>query len=245
LKYLGVTVVVIIGLAAGTGIVWSLLQDDRVTVPPTRDVDRNRARSESGSFAKPTGGNADKPHSTHEVLTHESNGKPQSRETSDRNVQDEVQDSGSPSRERTEASVDESAGSKSAGIPFPVSASVLQYCEHLSGAGSASCTDHIGVFAQLEKEKRDPVWAPSVEAEIAAVVNSDPAFHIRALECRTTVCAVEIESIQAAIRLSFDHLDDHLSRVDRIIGYERNSANELIKVTSITFKRVGAAARDN
>lgn len=127
-------------------------------------------------------------------------------------------------------------GAERAGIPFPISQSVVRYCEQISELGSADCSTHLSILAQLEKENRDSGWASAIESAITSIVKSDPAFRIRALECRTSVCALEIESIHNARRLPLRQLSDRLSEMDFIIGYESNDRDEVIKVSSFTFK---------
>ena len=124
------------------------------------------------------------------------------------------------------------------GIEFPISDSIKRACEKLAKLQHGNCHDHTAVLARLAKEGRDEAWATSVEDAIASQVLAKPNFLIRSLDCRLTVCAVEIESTSGVFdRTAPDKLKTILSRVDTITGYERNSSNQLVTVTSITFAR--------
>lgn len=124
------------------------------------------------------------------------------------------------------------------GIPFPTSDSVNRACEEMEHLGSANCQDHYSALAKLASEPRDEEWAASIAKSILSVVASQPEFFIRSLDCRTTLCAVEIEStIGAFDRHEARKLDKYLVRVDRVYGYERNNSNQRVTVTSMTFRR--------
>jgi hypothetical protein len=82
------------------------------------------------------------------------------------------------------------------GRPFPISASVRPVC---SGNGDIDCEldDSLTRFSQ---EPRDGNWAPSVEERVRSIVESrNPGFAIRNLECRATLCAMEVESSQGQL----------------------------------------------
>lgn len=124
------------------------------------------------------------------------------------------------------------------GIPFPTSDSIRNTCAEYSGLKSGSCRDHEAALTRLAKEGRDEKWAPLMEDAIASLVAPHQNYSIRSIDCRTTVCAVEIESILGVFdRSAPEKLKNKLERVDTINGYERNDSNQRVTVTAISFKR--------
>ena len=122
------------------------------------------------------------------------------------------------------------------GIPFPISDSVRRQCDSMKDL-HANCDAHFGAFAQLATEARDKEWATATAKAIMALVASQDGYSIRALDCRTTVCGVEIEGRDAFDRPAARQLSPVLTRVDRVYGLERNSLDERVVVTSMTFRR--------
>lgn len=122
------------------------------------------------------------------------------------------------------------------GIPFPISRSVRRQCESMKDL-RANCDEHFGVFSQLATESRDDKWAATSARAIMALVETQDGYSIRALDCRTTVCGVEIEGHDAFDRPAGRRLNPILTRVDRVYGIERNQSNERVIVTSMTFRR--------
>jgi hypothetical protein len=87
------------------------------------------------------------------------------------------------------------ASASRTGRPFPVSKSVRSDCEGES-AGVGICVEVIRLLKKFAEEPRDVNWATDMEARIRAFVDGEAGkFAIRTLECRTSVCAVEVESI--------------------------------------------------
>jgi hypothetical protein len=123
------------------------------------------------------------------------------------------------------------------GIPFDTSESILRTCGDYSDGGDASCGRHFSTLARLKDETRDPSWASAMEKSIASIVHAQPGYRIRALECRSTACAVEIESAEYFDPYKFQVLSDRLSEVDSIRGYETSVATGVIKLRSVTFER--------
>src|ERR1700722_19996001 len=80
------------------------------------------------------------------------------------------------------------------GIPFPVSPSVEASCK-LTGKIDLCERPH-SALAKMTQEPRDEAWAAKTEALIQdEVVSERPAIYtIRNIECRSSICAVEIES---------------------------------------------------
>jgi hypothetical protein len=68
-------------------------------------------------------------------------------------------------------------------------------------------------------------------------------FQVRALECGSSVCALEIVSTSGGLRAkSLRPLKEHLLLVDILNGYEGGAGSRVLTVTSMTFQRTGAQA---
>lgn len=75
------------------------------------------------------------------------------------------------------------------GRPFPVSASVAAGCKVYT------CPEMDEVLARFAQEPRDSAWAAQMEAKLQDYVESQPGqYQIRAIECRTTLCFIEVAS---------------------------------------------------
>lgn len=127
-------------------------------------------------------------------------------------------------------------------IPFRVSDSIVRACDEYQGE-QISCDRHFAVLARLKDEKRDSAWASSMEKSITSIVAAESGFFIRALECRASVCAMEIESTEYFDTNKFEILSNRLVEVDSIRGYEVNEKNEKIRVRSLTFERRDASSQ--
>jgi hypothetical protein len=77
------------------------------------------------------------------------------------------------------------------GKPFRISDSVKKYCE--AGPNILMCEQTMPLLAALKAEPRDPKWAVPMEAliEKSMRVGGKEWARIRALECRSTRCALE------------------------------------------------------
>jgi hypothetical protein len=80
------------------------------------------------------------------------------------------------------------------GTPFSTSVSSLTKCER----GNDICTEVYAKLSQLAREPRDNAWASQTETNIQNQIESLglDKFAIRNLECRTSVCAVEVSSTE-------------------------------------------------
>ena len=124
-------------------------------------------------------------------------------------------------------------------VPFKVSESIRRECVQMAHLGKANCDEQLKAIAQLKNERRDAQWADAIEESMRTIVNRQPGFRVRALECGTSICAIEIESSQDIFsRTHFDSIATLIEDVDLIFAYEHTSAGERIKVTSIAFERL-------
>jgi hypothetical protein len=129
------------------------------------------------------------------------------------------------------------SGADSAGVPFPISQSVKASCEQISHLGKASCADIHAALDRLQKESRDFAWAGEMERIIDELVAVHPGFSVRSLVCRTTVCAVEVESTQRVFLPDKRSLRGKLIWIDQNFGYEVNEGGERVKVTLVALQR--------
>lgn len=125
------------------------------------------------------------------------------------------------------------------GRPFPVSASVEFTCRKLGG----SCDEELdGLLSKFAHEPRDPAWAAEMETRLREfILTSEPGkFSIRAVECRTSLCVVEVASGFGAY---IDHLESSESLSKDLFGwigthgYEVDQASARVTVTLQTFMR--------
>lgn len=78
------------------------------------------------------------------------------------------------------------------GRPFPLSDSVREACKQRKW-----CIDlALPLLAEFAGERREPNWAPLMEAEIGRFVakRESDGFSLRVVECRTSLCVVEVYS---------------------------------------------------
>lgn len=128
------------------------------------------------------------------------------------------------------------------GRPFPVSPSVAASCRAISGGGDDACDSTWEPLKKMAQEPRSSAWAKEMESMLRDhIAQVDPGkYTIRALECRTSVCVIEVESIFGPYFGSFDH-DAPLFKVlypgIGAHGYESNPDATRITVTVMPYTR--------
>jgi hypothetical protein len=138
--------------------------------------------------------------------------------------------------------------SQAVGRDFPVSASVLERCGREPKDPSPACEVVMRDLSSMAKEAREEGWSSGMEKRLAVIVKLDPRFILRAVECRETICAVEVASIEAGAWPGFalphslvDRADptlrDELHTDSGIPGFERDSDGRRVTVTLETFTR--------
>lgn len=127
------------------------------------------------------------------------------------------------------------------GRPFPLSASVERGCDRLSaGGGRDYCEEDRTLLSRLAQEPRDPVWASYAEARLRAFVLSEgDKYAVRALECRSTLCAIEVTSIHGPfLGIGYDaEKGSGLSGQSGLFGYEKNAYGLRVTVSLKVFAR--------
>jgi hypothetical protein len=132
-----------------------------------------------------------------------------------------------------------SGGDASAiGIPFPISASVGDLCKRESNM----CGDVPERLAKMAQEPRDQAWATETEGRLQDNILSQGSnkYSIRDIECRTSLCAVEVASAYGPyVGLGYeDQVKFGLLNGQLTIGaFEKDPAGARITVTVITFTR--------
>ena len=126
------------------------------------------------------------------------------------------------------------------GRPFPVSPSVERDCMHASWP-DAVCIATRDFLAELSKEPRNIPWARDQERRLEAGINAlgPDKFTIRAIECRSTRCAVEVASTDVYVGEIEGDPDLERNLLPRIatFGVEKGPNGERICVTVFTFER--------
>lgn len=128
-------------------------------------------------------------------------------------------------------------GASYAGILFPVSPSVENMCH-----GFSKCDEIHDKLSKFAQEPRDTSWAATMEAEIQDNVASfgPSTYSIRDLECRSSLCVVEVESLFGTYPSPrygtplYSALD---AGVDTIWGYEKDESGARVTVTLKIFAR--------
>ena len=100
------------------------------------------------------------------------------------------------------------------GRPFPMSPSVEGPCrkEIAKDPKTASCDRVLDLLSAMAREPRDPAWAFEAETRLRDLINANPKlFTIRAIECRTSLCAIEVASTYGQY-LGVDGVDKWIDR---------------------------------
>lgn len=129
------------------------------------------------------------------------------------------------------------------GMPFEMSASVLETCKRWNDCG------RIGTFLErMAAEPRNPEWAPKMEQQLVTVIEIEERneVRIRALECRRDSCAIEVASesqrgIQRAWRTGAPDLE---WSGPSAYGTELDRATGILTYVSVTtLRRKGRPGR--
>ena len=124
------------------------------------------------------------------------------------------------------------------GTPFSVSASVEAKCK----GDHIFCRVVYKALTKFSQEPRDNAWASETEANIQYQIESQgpDKYSIRNLECRTTVCAVEVSSLfgpYLGLGYYYDVKYSLMPELGTIGVYERAPLGGRIEVTLMTFTR--------
>jgi hypothetical protein len=122
------------------------------------------------------------------------------------------------------------------GRPFPVSPSVESGCKL-----DDSCSDLHQMLSRFAEEPRDPAWASEMEGKLRDLVMLDSGeYTVRDVECRTSICLVEVASLYGVYYRQIP-ADNPLSK--RLLpmagdwGYELDPNSARVTVTIAPFRR--------
>lgn len=133
------------------------------------------------------------------------------------------------------------------GRPFVVSTAIETDCKK-KGEDSI-CADVHQHLAKLAQEPRDQLWAAKMEELIQNDVESTQSnnFRILDIECRSTVCAAEVESTfsntgiygsyMGGMQPGHDALKASLQTNFNTFAYDTDPSGARVTVTVITFTR--------
>jgi hypothetical protein len=121
-----------------------------------------------------------------------------------------------------------------------VSASVEDDCRKLK---DEICGNLHRILKQMMNEPRDTVWAGKTEGALRdRLTNMEPGkFLIRTVECRTSACAIEVQSLYGVYSggdASYDFgKANGISLADVSHGYERGDGGAGVTVTLAAYIR--------
>ena len=134
------------------------------------------------------------------------------------------------------------------GVPFPVSASIQPGCAKWDLC-LGSCTAAFNRLATMKDEPRDLDWAPKMEQKIQDEIVSEGGggFGVRNVECRRTICALEVISrlsppwgAYSTPPLEFLNPNKLFSNVCGYSPSETDESGVKTTVTLVVYRRVGA-----
>ena len=121
------------------------------------------------------------------------------------------------------------------GRPFKISASVQAGCKEVA------CPELERDLAKFAQQPQDPTWASEMEARLEEYIESSEPdkYQIRNVECRTSMCYVEVASIYGPF-----FPPGYSSPMNQLLlggaadfGYEANPSSARITVTVMPFFR--------
>lgn len=116
------------------------------------------------------------------------------------------------------------------GLLFPVSERIKARCRQWEE--DENCREMFDQLANFAVETRDPLWAPQMEAGIEKLVRNDPRANvIRALECRRSLCVVEIATPYELFMFIADPAYEGLRGMGLHWGFEMSA----VEATADTF----------
>jgi hypothetical protein len=129
------------------------------------------------------------------------------------------------------------AGTAVIGRPFPMSTSVETACRRLAG----TCDEGLQLLSKMVQEPRDAEWAKEMEFKLRDhLLTAQPGkYSIRAIECRSTLCAAEVESPYGPYLggpYSFVAANN-LYNGPSFLGYETGELGTKVTVTLQMFER--------
>jgi hypothetical protein len=113
---------------------------------------------------------------------------------------------------------------------FPASDSVISQCQP-GRMSPQPCAKVVNFLATMAEESRDPRWARDTETSLLEWYSQIPELTIRAIECRTSLCAIETSSVNG-LQLGPSYKDRPSERVHTWLSlWARETVNSSEEVT--------------
>jgi hypothetical protein len=122
------------------------------------------------------------------------------------------------------------------GAAFPVSESIEVECAY-EERRKIGCGFAREILKKIEEEKTDNQWAPVMENRLRAAFGQDPGLRIRALACRTSVCAVEAEGSLVLSPIWMPLIDDLFPEEDIRAFEDVDNGRSTVRVSLLVFTR--------
>jgi hypothetical protein len=128
------------------------------------------------------------------------------------------------------------------GRPFPSSPSVIRTCATPDSSTSLACKLLMEFLEELVEEPRNIPWAREMEERFEkAIAQPDPEkYTVRAIECRSTRCAVEVAAPHEYL---LGHFDDPVLEKEfwgptvGVLAFEEGPNGEKVIVTTLGYLR--------
>lgn len=129
------------------------------------------------------------------------------------------------------------------GRPFPVSESVAADCRNLlpKSHEAVPCGALLPELSEMAQEPRDRVWATDMEAKLRDFVLAQPNnFTVRLIECRLSLCAVEVASTYGGFPyvITYRSLRKKVSAWKGVHGFETDASGAKVTVTLFMVERL-------
>jgi hypothetical protein len=153
-----------------------------------------------------------------------------------------VHASQTPKAEEDATPVREDARRSAVAFPFRPSPTIVERCRTRPAPTADSCKEVNRLVEEMSREDRDEAWAKRTESRIRAVVAArQDGTQIRALECKTSLCAIETVSpatrflsiLLQAEQESAGVVDDG----DFVLGWEEDPTHGRLTITVSVFGR--------
>ncbi len=120
---------------------------------------------------------------------------------------------------------------------FPVSASVQKLCQQPAG-----CEGLKAALREVEHEPRDSGWATDMEKDLKEYAQSlgSNKYTVRSVECRTSLCAIEVAFLADLLPFALPHdspLGSRLSATESWTGKEINQLGAAVTVMLSIYRR--------
>jgi len=136
----------------------------------------------------------------------------------------------------------EEATSTPVGFTFRPSPTIVERCRTRPAPTADSCKEVNRLIEEMSREERDAAWAKRTESRIRAVVAArQDGTQIRALECKTSLCAIETVSPATRFLSILLQTEQESAGVvddgDFVLGWEEDPTHGRRTITVSVFGR--------